>query len=324
MRILILGGTRFLGRAITEAALGRGDIVTLFNRGKSSPGLYPGLETVIGDRAADLSALDGREWDAVIDVACYDPVVARLSAEAFADRAGRYVFVSTVSVYASQDTTQAQLEDAPVGQLREGMQFPESYGPDKALCEQVVHDVYGDRALVGRPGLIVGPLDRTDRFAYWPRRIARGGRVLAPGDPADRVQFIDVRDLAAWFADACHAGTGGVYNLTGTPLPFGRMLDLCKAAVHSEAELRWIPSERLVAAGVDPGMGIPLWIAEPGCEAINDVDSSRAVAVGLACRPVIDTIRDTLAWDAARGGPAPGDEGLSAAEEGRLLRELDG
>src|SRR5215470_14009990 len=145
MRILILGGTRFLGRAITEAALGRGDIVTLFNRGKSSPGLYPGVETVIGDRTAGLSALDGREWDAVIDVACYDPVVARLSAEALADRAGRYVLVSTVSVYASQGTTQAQLEDAPVGQLREGMQFPESYGPSKALCEQVVHDVYGDR-----------------------------------------------------------------------------------------------------------------------------------------------------------------------------------
>ena len=324
MRILILGGTRFLGRALTEAALGRGDIVTLFNRGKSSPGLYPGLETVIGDRTAGLSALDGREWDAVIDVACYDPVVARRSAEAFADRAGRYVFVSTVSVYASQDTTHAQLEDAPVGQLREGMEFPESYGPNKALCEQVVQDVYGDRALVGRPGLIVGPLDRTDRFAYWPRRIARGGRVLAPGDPADRVQFIDVRDLAAWFLDACHAGTGGVYNLTGTPIPFGGLLDLCKAALYSEAELRWIPSGRLVGAGVDPGMGVPLWIAEPGCEAFNDVDSSRAVAAGLACLPVIDTIRDTLAWDAARGGPAPGDEGLSAAEEDRLLRELDG
>jgi 2'-hydroxyisoflavone reductase len=138
-----------------------------------------------------------------------------------------------------------------------------------------------------------------------------------------RVQFIDVRDLAAWFADACHAGTGGVYNLTGTFLPFGGMLGLCQAAVHGEAELGWIPSERLVAAGVDPGMGIPLWIAEPGCEAINDVDSSRAVAAGLACRPATDTIRDTLAWDTARGGPAPGSEGLPAAEEDRLLAMID-
>jgi len=117
-----------------------------------------------------------------------------------------------------------------------------------------------------------------------------------------RVQFIDVRDLAAWFADDCHAGTGGVYNLTGTFVPFGGMLGLCQAAVHGEAELGWIPSERLVAAGVDPGMGIPLWIAEPGCEAINDVDSSRAVAAGLACRPATDTIRDTLASAVAANG----------------------
>jgi len=322
MRILVLGGTRFLGHAIVDAALGRGDTVTLFNRGKTNPGLFPGAETVTGDRTADLSALDGRTWDAVFDVACYDPAVARLSAEAFADRAGRYVFVSTVSVYADQNTTAAQLEDAPVAQLRPGMEFPENYGPNKALCERVVQSSYGDRALIGRPGLITGPHDPTDRVPYWPRRIARGGLVLAPGDPAALVQFIDVRDLAGWLADACHAGRGGVYNLTGTPLPFGTMLDLCKRATYSDAELRWIPDGRLIAAGVDPGMGIPLWIGEPGYAAFNDVDSSRALAAGLACRPVTETLRDTLAWDLARGGPAPSDEGLSAAEEERLLRDL--
>ncbi len=322
MRILVLGGTRFVGRAIVDAALGRGDTVTLFNRGTTNPGLFPGVQTVTGDRTADLSALGGREWDAVIDVACYNPAVARLSAEALADRAGRYVFVSTVSVYASQGTRQAQLEDAPVAELRPGTEFPENYGPNKALCERVIQQVYGDRALIGRPGLITGPHDPTDRVPYWPRRIARGGRVLAPGDPADLVQFIDVRDLAGWLADGCHAGRGGVYNLTGTPLPFGTMLDLCKAATYSDAELTWIPTERLVAAGVDPGMGIPLWIGEPGYEAFNDVDNSRAVAAGLVCRPVTETIRDTLAWDLARGGPPPGGEGLSAAEEERLLREL--
>ena len=243
MRILVLGGTRFLGRAIVDAALGRGDTVTLFNRGQSNPGLYPGVETVTGDRTADLSALDGREWDAVIDVAAYDPAVARLSAETFAKRTGRYVFVSTVSVYASQQTTAAQLEDAPVAELRDGMEFPESYGPNKALCERAVQDVYGDRALIGRPGLITGPNDPTDRVPYWPRRIARGGRVLAPGDPADLVQFIDARDLGAWFADACHAGRGGVYNLTGAPVSFGIMLDLCKTAAYSDAELTWIPAD---------------------------------------------------------------------------------
>jgi len=325
VRILVLGGTRFLGRAIVDAALGRGDTVTIFNRGRSNPGLYPGVETVTGDRTTDLSPLAGREWDTVIDVACYEPEVARLSAEAFADRIGRYVFVSTVSVYADQNTREGQLEDAPVAELRPGVtDFGQRYGPNKALAERVVQQVYGDRALIGRPGLITGPHDPTDRFPYWPRRIARGGRVLAPGDPADLTQFIDVRDLAAWLADACHAGRDGVFNLTGTPRPFGKLLDLCKTATYSDAELIWIGSERLVAAGVDPGMGIPLWIGEPGYDAFNDVDTSRAVAAGLTCRPVLDTIRDTLAWDLARGGPVPGDEGLSADEEERLLRELAG
>jgi 2'-hydroxyisoflavone reductase len=321
MRILVLGGTKFLGRAIVDAALGRGDTVTLFNRGKTNPGLFPGVETVIGDRTTDLSPLDGREWDAVMDVACYEPEVARLSAEALAKRTGRYVFVSTVSVYASQSTREAQLEDAPVAKLREGAtDLEEVYGPKKAICERIVHDLYGEQALIARPGLIVGPHDPTDRFPYWPRRIARGGRVLAPGDPASLAQFIDVRDLASWLTDACHMRRGGVFNLTGTPVPFGILFDLCKTATYSDAELTWIPSDRLVAAGVNPGMGIPLWVAEPGYEAFNDVDSSRAVAAGLTFRLMVDTIRDTLAWDLARGGPES--EGLPAPEEERLLRDL--
>jgi len=323
VRILILGGTRFLGRAITDAALGRGDTVTLFNRGISNPGLYPGVETVIGDRTADLSPLDGRDWDAVIDVAGYDPQVVRRSAETFAERTARYVFVSTVSVYASQATTEAQLEDAPVAQLTPGAtSLEETYGPNKARCEQVVREVYGDRALIGRPGLITGPHDPTDRVPYWPRRIARGGRVLVPGDPGDLVQFIDARDLAAFFADACHTGRTGVFNLTGTPVPFGIFIGLCMTASYSGAEPVWVSTEPLVAAGVDPGMGIPLWIGEPGYDAFNNVDSSRALAAGLVVRPVVETLRDTLSWDLARGGPAPDKEGLSRTEEHRLLGEL--
>lgn len=207
MRILVLGGTRFAGRAIVDAALGRGDTVTTFNRGRTAPGLYPGVETVTGDRTVDLSPLDGREFDAVIDVACYDPQVARLAAEAFRDRTGRYVFVSTVSVYADQSTTEAQLEDAPLARLKPDVTDPlENYGANKALAEAVIREVFPGRALIGRPGLITGPHDPTDRFPYWPRRIAAGGQVLAPGDPVD-------------------------------------------------AELTWISSDRLVAAGVDPGGG---------------------------------------------------------------------
>ena len=323
MRILVLGGTRFAGRAIVDAALGRGDTVTLFNRGKTDPGLYPGLETVIGDRTVDLSALDGREFDAVIDVACYDPDVARRSAEAFRDRAGRYVFVSSVSVYASQATTEDQLEDSPLAELKPDVPaFPDNYGANKALCEGIVREAYGDRALIGRPGLITGPHDPTDRFPYWPRRIARGGRVLAPGDAGDLTQVIDVRDLAAFLLDGIHRDRGGVYNLTGAPRPFGILLDLCRTATYSDAELTWVPTDRLVAAGVNPGGGVPLWIGEPGYEAFNDVDSSHAVGAGLNYRAITETIRDTLAWDLGRGGPEK--EGLDPDEEARLLAEFEG
>lgn len=323
MRILVLGGTRFAGRAIVEAALGRGDTVTMFNRGITNPGLFPGVETVIGDRTKDLLPLGRREFDTVIDVACYDPAAARLSAEALRDRVGRYVFVSTVSVYASHATTEAQDEGAPLAELKPDVTDPlENYGANKALCEAVIREVYGERALIGRPGLVSGPHDPTDRFPYWPRRIARGGRALAPGDAGDLTQVLDVRDLAAFLLDAVHRDRGGVYNLTGTPRPFGILLDLCRGATYSDAELTWIPTDRLVAAGVDPGTGVPLWVGEPGYEAHSDVDSSRAVAVGLNCRAITETIRDTLAWDLGRGGPEK--EGLDPAEEARLLAELTG
>ena len=321
MRILVLGGTRFAGRAIVEAALGRGDTVTLFNRGSPARAL-PGAETVTGDRTQDLSALDGREFDAVIDVACHDPEVARLAARAFACGTGRYVFVLTVSVYASQATTEAQLEGAPLAPLKPGATgMEETYGPNKALCEAVIAEAFGDRALIGRPGLISGPNDPTDRFPYWPRRIARGGRVLAPGDPGDLTQVIDVRDLAAFLLDGVHAAWHGVFNLTGTPRPFGILLDLCRTATYSDADA-WVPSSRLVAVAFYRGMGIPLWVAEAGYEAFNNVDSSRAVGAGLACLLITETIRDTLAGDLGRGGPKQ--EGLDPATEARLLAELAG
>lgn len=322
VRILILGGTRFLGRAITEAALGRGDTVTLFNRGTTNPGLYPGIETVTGDRTADLSAVAGREWDAVIDVAGYEPEVVRLSAETFAKTAGRYVFVSTCSVYADQSSRETQREDSPVLALRDDLTEPEElYGPKKAVAERIVAEVYSDRALIPRPGLIVGPHDSTDRFPYWPRRIARGGKVLAPGDPADLVQFIDARDLASWIIDGVHYGLDGVCNLVGRPEPFGEFLEQCRAATFSDAELIWVSSGQLLAAGVTPWVEVPLWLGgAPELAGFNNVDNGRAVATGLMLRPVIDTIRDTLAWDIARGGPEPGKElGLTAEEEQRLL-----
>jgi 2'-hydroxyisoflavone reductase len=156
----------------------------------------------------------------------------------------------------------------------------------------------------------------------WPRRFARGGRVLLPGDPADLAQFIDVRDLANWTLQSARSGLGGVYNVTGRPLPFGEFFDACHTVTGATATPVWVPSEQLIAAGVDPWMGVPLWIASPGCAAINQIDVSRATAAGLTIRPLAQTLRETLAWDTARGGPAENGEGLSAQEEHRLLREL--
>jgi 2'-hydroxyisoflavone reductase len=303
MRLLVLGGTRFVGRAVVDAALSAGHQVTLFNRGYTNPGLYPQLETVIGDRTADLSQLRGRTFDTVVDVAGYDPVVVAISANAFPD--ARYVFVSSVSVYADQSVPPvegaATLDD-------------DSYGGRKAACEWVVRQTHGDNALIARPGLIVGPHDPTERFGYWPRRLARGGRVLAPGDPADPVQFVDVRDLARWLVGTTAAG---VFNVVAPPLPMADLLAACRTA--TPAELVWVSSQRLLAAGVDPWMGVPLWIGDPAWAAANLVDASRARAAGLTVRPLAETVADTRAWDVARGGPAPGTDPFPPEREKHLL-----
>ncbi|MFD8596651.1 NAD-dependent epimerase/dehydratase family protein [Kitasatospora sp. NPDC059646] len=320
LSLLVLGGTRFVGRTLVEAALAAGHRVTLFNRGATAPGLFPDAETVIGDRTADLSALDGRRWDAVFDVAAYEPEVVRRSVTALGDRVGRYVFVSSLSVLADQATVQD--EDGELLDL-DGEPAPDQlYGARKAACERIVLDAYGDRATVTRPGMIVGPHDPTDRFAYWPRRFRRGGRVLLPGDPSDAAQFIDVRDLAEWLLGCVEEQRGGVFNVTGRTLTFGEFFAACRAAANSDAEPVRVGTEQLLAAGVDPWMGVPMWIGDPACAAINRVDVSRALAAGLTLRPLADTLADTLAWDTARGGPAAGSEGLTEAEERRLLDEL--
>jgi 2'-hydroxyisoflavone reductase len=323
MEILVLGGTRFLGRAIVEAALGRGHQVTLFNRGETNPHLFPGLETIKGDRTADVSGLAGREFDAAIDVAAMLPEHVEKTVGALRGDVAKYVFISTVSVYANHDITQK--EGNAVLELREGMDEAEAYGANKAACESVVTGDFGRRSLIIRPGLIVGPHDPTDRFAYWPRRVARGGRVLAPGGPAHPAQFIDVRDLGSWVVHAVEHGLSGIYNATGEPSTLGVLLDACQEilAAHT-AELVWVSDELLLGAGVEPWMGIPLWTAAEDWGSASDVDIRRALGAGLSFRPLIDTVRDTLVWDLARGGPDAGSEGLSAEREAELLTALAG
>jgi 2'-hydroxyisoflavone reductase len=295
VRALVLGGTRFLGRALVDALLAGGHEPTLFNRGTTNPELFPEAEKLRGDRGGDLSALAGREWDAVIDVAAYFPADARRSARALRDSVSTYVFVSSVSVYADQSVPQH--EGSAVHELEPGDENddgPETYGARKAACERIVEETFGDRALVVRPGLIVGPHDPTGRFTYWPHRVAHGGEVLAPGRPDDDVQFIDVRDLGAWIVQAAEGRLGGTFNATGETMAFTDLLDECRRATGSDACFTWVSSERLLAAGVEEWMGIPLWIVSPGWEAANRVPVSKAIAAGLTFSPLAETIRGTL------------------------------
>jgi 2'-hydroxyisoflavone reductase len=317
MKLLVLGGTKFLGRPVVETALERGHDVTLFNRGRTNPDLFPDAEKIRGDREQDLSPLRGRSWDAAIDMATFLPRVVRLSVDVLRG-IERYVYVSSISVYA--DLSVAPVEGGRVAELADpNSESIEDYGALKAACEEIVKDAFGERALVVRPGLIVGPHDPTDRFTYWPRRVAAGGRVLAPSPPDAPVQFIDARDLGAWIVRATERSLQGTYNATGEPTTFEHLLDTCVRVSASDAEIVWVPSERLVEAGVGEWMELPLWIAAPEFAAMQQADVAKAVAEGLTFRPLAETVRDTLAWDAEREQPRAEGVGLAPERERELL-----
>jgi len=306
VRVLVLGGTVFVGRHVVEEALARGDEVTLFNRGRTASELFPAVERLRGDRDGGLAALRGREWDVVVDTSGFVPRVVRQSAELLAGAAGRYCFVSSVSVYA--DFSKPPDESSPVHELADpaNEEVMHDYGALKAACEHVVGAIYGDRALVVRPGLVAGPHDPTGRFTYWVVRIARGGDVLAPG-PSDRhVQFIDVRDLAAWLLQAAERGVSGSFNAVGRPVRFSELLDACaRASGGSGPNVEWVDPEFLVDAGVEPWTELPLWIPGEEFGGMENVDASRARGAGLVTRPALDTVRDTLAWaNTVDGEPA--------------------
>jgi 2'-hydroxyisoflavone reductase len=316
MKLLVLGGTKFLGRHTVAEALARGDEVTIFTRGQTNPDLFPEAEHLTGDRDGDLSALEGRSWDAVIDPSCYVPRIARLSGELLRDAVDRYVFVSTVSVYADfskpidESTPLAELEDPDTEEVME------NYGALKAACERVFDEIYGERVTHVRAGLIVGPHDPTDRFTYWPRRLHEGGDVLAPGNPDAPVQFVDARDLAAFMLLLAERGPGGPVNSTGPgePLTMGEALE----RMNGDARLHWVDDQTILDAGVDPWMELPLWLPGPEWAGLMDVDVSRAVAAGLTFRPLEETARDTLAWSLEAGEQR---ETLSRERERELLAQ---
>jgi len=315
MKLLVLGGTKFLGRAAVDEALVRGHEVTLFNRGETNPGLYPDVEQLRGDRDGDLDALRGRDWDAVVDTCGYVPRVVRASVECLAG-SGHYVFVSSMTVYGDpvepgfDESSRVQTLDAPTEDYR-----GPAYGALKALCEEVVRDVFPERHTNVRPGLIVGRNDPTGRFTYWPHRIARGGDVLAPGAPSDPMQFVDVRDLGAWLVDLAEELATGTFNAVGPeqPLTIGEVLEACREVTGSKARLVWVDEEFLAAHGTREWSDLPAWAGSENAPFLQ-ADASRAIAAGLRFRPLADTIRDTL-----DNAEPTDDAGLAPEREAELL-----
>jgi 2'-hydroxyisoflavone reductase len=327
MKLLILGGTVFLGRHLIEAALASGHEVTLFNRGQHNADLYPDLEKLRGDRDGGLGALKGRTWDAVVDTCGYVPRLVRDAASLLADVVEHYTFISTLSVYNDLRVSGVR-EEAAVGMLADNTSeevtagSSGTYGPLKALCEQAAEAVMPGRVLSVRPGLIVGPYDPTDRFTYWPVRLARGGDVLAPPTPEAPVQCIDGRDLAQWVVRmAVHRKTG-VYNATGPAerLTFAQFLAACHRTIGQEVTLHWTSASFLAAQQVKPWRDLPLWVPE-ATRGLLQVDMTKAIADGLVFRPLSETIRDTLTWAQRRPANYVWQAGLSPEREARLLAQ---
>lgn len=328
MRALVLGGTAFVGRALVERCLARGHDVTVFNRGRSDPRPIPGVRVLVGDRKGDLSALAGQTWDVLFDPSGYEVAPVRASARAV--QPPHAVFVSSVSVYADP----ARMDEAgPVQSVPDPENEPLSlpaYGALKAACERAIEAELPGRVQHVRAGIILGPHDYDARFAYWLRRIAAGGEVLAPGRPEAPVQFVDVRDLADWMVRCAERRVVGTFNATGpgTPVTMASLLDGIREVVGSDARFTWVSDELLVRHAVRPYAELPFWL--PASAGRFVVDAGRAVAEGLAYRPVHDTIRDTWAWlrdgwDAEasvrenRAMRVPG--GMEADKERRILDE---
>lgn len=298
MKILILGGTKFLGRALVDAARAAGHEVTLFNRGTTNPDLYPDVEKLRGDRDSDLSALHGRRWDAVIDTCGYVPRIVAKSAQMLAESVGHYTFISSISVYsypveAGVDES-ADLNTLPDPTVEEVT--GETYGGLKVLCEAAAEAAMPGRVLQVRAGLIVGPYDPTDRFTYWPVRAARGGRMLVP--PADSpCQFIDVRDLAAWNIAMIEDNKTGIYNATGPaqPYTFGELMQVCRAAGENVADLVEVSEDFIVEHEIAPWTDLPLWLP-PDSNGLTRASIDRALRDGLTFRPPEETVQATLSW----------------------------
>jgi 2'-hydroxyisoflavone reductase len=330
VQLLIIGGTLFLGRAIVETTIQGGHQVTLFNRGKSNSDIFPQIEHLVGDRDGGLDVLRGRRWDSVIDTCGYIPRVVGDSTALLADRVGQYVFISSISVYAGSQSPGLD-ETAPLGVLEDESVEDVTgvtYGPLKALCEKTVQANLPGRSLIIRPGLIVGPHDRSDRFTYWPYRISRGGLVLAPGRPERGIQFIDVRDLADWIVQMVVNKRMGVFNAISPPGVFtmGGLLAACEQTSEKDVEFIWVDDDFLIEQDVGAWVELPLWIpeSEPDAAGFFSFSVARALEAGLRFRPILDTVLDTLGWSRGRPDGYTWRAGLTQERERELLETWRG
>ncbi|MBX7042820.1 MAG: NAD-dependent epimerase/dehydratase family protein [Ignavibacteria bacterium] len=326
MKILIIGGTIFLGKHIVKIAQERGHEVVLFNRGKHNQELFPEIEKIWGDRLSDLELLRDRTFDSVIDTCGYFPRAVRMSTEFMRNKAKHYTFISSISVYKefdvkglNEDSATAVLEDETVEEVT-----GETYGALKRLCEIAAEEVFGADALNIRPGLIVGEDDPSDRFTYWVSRIAKGGEIAVPDSFGRAVQFIDVKDLAAFTLDMIEKGAGGIYNATGPDkeLSFGEFLNACMGVAGTDPEFIRMSEEFILENNIAPYTELPLWVPE-SWSGTDHVDISKALGAGLKFRPLLQTIADTLSFDKSRNGQTLR-SGLSPEKESELIAMLKG
>ncbi len=342
MKILIIGGTKFLGHHLTKESLSKGHQVTLFNRGVSNPELFPEAVKLRGDREKDLKILENRQWDAVIDTCGYLPNVVKKSAELLTNNVSHYTFISSISVY-TQFYSSKTSENSPVCKITEDELFQaakiptdgglnptmyDSFYPGlKASCEKTVEELFPGKTFIPRPGLIVGPYDYEGRFEYWCKRISEGGDVLCP-DQLDRrkIKFIDCRDLTKWIVSMIESKETGIYNTTGPEenLTLKMFFDECKRVSGGDAKFIEASDEFLIKSRINSWRDFPYWIPmnDENFKGVFDVKNDKAILKGLTFRPISETIKDTISWLASKKYSSETKVGLARTQELKLIKRI--
>lgn len=323
LKVLILGGTSFLGPHLVEELQERGHEVTLFNRGTQNSSLVPMVEKLQGNRDGGLQALEGRRWDAIIDTSGHLPRVVEASSIVLAEATNHYTFISTVGVYENFHKLDID-EDYPIAKLKDETSeeiTEKNYGALKACCEGVISRYFPEKSLIIRPGLIVGPLDPTDRFTYWPVRVVEGGKILAPCKSTQNLQFIDVRDLAKWVVLMVERKATGIYNATGPAIPitFEQLIEACQKFSKKDVTIEWVDEDFLIKNDLQDWVEIPLWLSyKRNMPGFFDINMQKAIQSGLTFRPLSETISSILAWDSSRKN-IKREAGLDREKEKELL-----